>query len=146
MTSPIDAVQSAVVAFLAAFNNKDAKAYAAAFAHDGEFTNVFGQSSIGHEAIETRHSPFFREPQTPGLPSFVHATTTILESRIRLLRPDVSTADVKWKQIGAIAPNGQPWGDRLGLMSLVLTLENDAWLIASMHNMDLHALPPQRPS
>jgi uncharacterized protein (TIGR02246 family) len=143
MLNQTSAVEAAVDRFLQRFQNCDAKGFAAAFAEDGVFTNVFGQTSTGRDAIEQRHVPMFSAPQTPGLPLFVGAQLNVLEKRIRLIRPDVATADIQWKQTGAIAPNGQPWGERIGLLSLVLTQEDGGWQIATMHNMDL---PLQRPS
>jgi uncharacterized protein (TIGR02246 family) len=143
MPSSTAAIQAAVVSFMNAFNNLDANGFAACFAEDGEFTNVFGQKATGRKLIEEIHAPMFTEPQTPGRPSFVHARLEILENQVRLIRLDVATADVKWRQTGAIAPNGQPWGDRIGLLSLVFTLEQGTWLIASMHNMDIPTGPPR---
>jgi uncharacterized protein (TIGR02246 family) len=143
MSSPTPAIESAIHAFLKTFNDCNAKAYAAAFTEDGEFTNVFGQTATGRQAIEQWHAPMFSEPQAPGMPCFVNAHLTVLDTRIRLLRKDVATADIKWSQTGAIAPNGQPWGKRIGLLTLVFTQEDGAWMIATMHNTDL---PLQRPS
>jgi uncharacterized protein (TIGR02246 family) len=143
MSSPSLAIESAIQAFLKSFNECNVKAYAACFTKDGEFTNVFGQAATGRQAIEVWHAPMFTQPQTPGIPCFVNAHLKVLDTRIRFLREDVATADIKWQQTGAIAPNGRPWGERIGLLSLVLTRESGSWLIASMHNMDLPVHPPQ---
>ena len=123
-------------------NRNDAKAFAAVFAEDADFTNVFGHSVKGRQAIENLHRPFFSEPRTPGVPWFVPATFEVLETRIRFLGPEVACADVKWRQTGAIAPDGQPWGTRLGLMNLCATRGSGRWEIAVFHNMDLPTSPP----
>ncbi len=137
-------IASFVDQFFNAANRNDGDAFAMAFTEDADFTNVFGEVATGRQAIQQFHAPLFSEPRQPGMPSFVHARLENLESRVRLLRPDIATVDVRWKQTGAIAPDGRPWGTRLGLMSLVLVREEGTWAIAVMHNMDLHNmdLPP----
>jgi uncharacterized protein (TIGR02246 family) len=134
-------VESLISAFFSAFNRNDAKSFAETFAEDAEFTNVFGRSVRGRKAIEELHAPLFSEPRQAGLPSFVNAELKLVDSHSRFLRSDVATMDIKWQQTGAIAPNGQPWGTRTGLMNLVLTREGEAWAIAVMHNMDLPEVP-----
>lgn len=137
MASSEAAVESLVSAFFESMNQNDVKSLVGTFAEDAEFTNVFGKSAKGRKAIEELHAPLFSEPRQPGFPSFVGAELTMLDSRIRFLRSDVATVDIKWQQTGAIAPDGQPWGPRIGLISWVVTNENGVWGIAAMHNMDL---------
>jgi uncharacterized protein (TIGR02246 family) len=146
VAAPADAasVQALVTRLVGAANANDVKAFAAVFADDAEFTNVFGQPAMGRKAIEAFHAPFFSGRREPGLPSFVNAHLTVLESRIRFLRPDVAAVDIKWQQTGAIAPDGKPWGTRTGLMNWVVTQEQGVWAVAIMHNMDLPAKPVQR--
>ena len=98
----------------------------------------------GRKEVEAFHAPFSSGPRHTGLPSFVNAHLTVLDSRIRFLRPDVAAVDIKWQQTGAISPDGQPWGTRIGLMNWVPTREKSAWAIAVMHNMDLPATPVQK--
>jgi uncharacterized protein (TIGR02246 family) len=135
------AVESLISKLFVAANASDVKGFVAVFAEDAEFTNVFGQLAKGRKAIEDFHVPLFSEPRRPGFPSFVNARFEVLESRIRFLRPDVAAVDVKWRQTGAIAPDGQPWGTRIGMMTWVVTRENGIWAIAVSHNTDL---PPAR--
>ena len=127
-----------------ASNANDVKAFAAVFAEDADFTNVFGQRAQGRKEIEAFHAPYYVEPREPGLPSFVHAHLRVLESRVRFIRPDVASVDVRWEQTGAIAPDGKPWGRRIGLMNWVVARENGVWAIVAMHNMDLPETPPGR--
>ncbi len=119
------------------FQELNAKAYGELFWPDGEFTNVFGMVAVGPEMVESFHAPLFADPRTEGMPSFVHCELKKLDTRVRMLRSDIGLADVKWRMTGAIAPNGQPWGERLGLINMVVTREGDTWNIAALHNMDL---------
>jgi uncharacterized protein (TIGR02246 family) len=129
------------------FNDHDAKAWSLIFHPDGRFTNVVGWSAVGREEIEAFHRPFFAETRTPHMPSFRNAVwTTTDDPVIRFLRPDVATLDVRWKQTGALDPEGKDWGERIGLMMWVVTKENGHWGVAAMHNMDLRAdLPKETP-
>jgi uncharacterized protein (TIGR02246 family) len=115
----------------------DAKAFAALFAPDGEFTNVLGMTARGRKAIEDFHRPLFEGDTTKGNPSFKEAILKVDEVRIRFLRPDVASVDILWTQTGSKAPNGTDRGTRKGLASWVVTKEGGAWQVAVMHNMDL---------
>lgn len=137
------AVQALVMKLVAASNANDVKAFADVFAEDADFTNVFGQHARGRSKIEEFHAPYYSGSRQPGRPSFVNAKLTVLENRIRFLRPDVAAVDIKWQQTGAISPDGQPWGTRIGLMNWVVTKEKGTWAIAVMHNMHLPATPSQ---
>ena len=137
------AVQALVSKLVAASNANDVKAFADVFAADADFTNVFGQRAMGRSKIEEFHAPYYSGSRQPGRPSFINAKLTVLENRIRFLRHDVAAVDVKWQQTGAISPDGQPWGTRIGLMNWVVTKEKGTWSIAVMHNMHLPATPGQ---
>lgn len=130
------AIQKLVDAFVEATNAKDARSFGNLFAEDGEFTNPVGMSFKGRSEIEKFHAGLFSENNRP---SFAHAHLTVVNTSIRLLRPDVAAVDIKWEQTGAIAPNGAPWGTRRGILSWVVTRENGAWSIAVWHNMELPA-------
>ena len=83
----------------------------------------------GPEALRFRFDP------CPSV--FAHMHLTVLGTTIRFIRPDVAAVDVKWEQTGAIAPDGKPWGTRKGLLSWVVTRENNEWLISVWHNLEL---------
>jgi uncharacterized protein (TIGR02246 family) len=62
MSSILESEQAAdkiVVAMVRAWNSHDAHAFAAIFARDADFTNVFGMVAQGREAIEGFHAPIF---------------------------------------------------------------------------------------
>jgi len=113
-----------------AWNAHDGHAFAALFLDDANFTNVFGMEVSGRQNIELLHvhilGTMFRESRVE------HDVR-----RVRFVRPDVAAAAVCWRMTGARDPQGNPWPEREGLMSLVLTLQDGGWKIAVMNNMDL---------
>jgi uncharacterized protein (TIGR02246 family) len=137
VTTDEAAIQDLISRLVAASNANDVKAFAKVFAEDADFTNVIGQHVKGRTSIEEFHAPYYSGPRQPGRPSFIHARLTAVESKIRFLRPDVAAVDIKWQQIGAISPEGRPWGPRTGLMNWVVTRERGVWGIAVMHNLQL---------
>ncbi|MEO5324916.1 SgcJ/EcaC family oxidoreductase [Mesorhizobium sp. CC13] len=113
-----------------AWNVHDAGAFAALFAKDADFTNVFGMEATGRAEIERFHAPVFET-------MFKESVLSVDGARSRMLREDVATVDLRWSMTGARDPMGREWARRRGLISLVMSRENGDWLIASMHNMDL---------
>ena len=132
------AIHQLVDRFDQAVNAKDVKAFGSVFAEDGEFTNPVGMSVKGRTAIEQFHAALFSETNKP---SFAHAHLKVLDTNIRLIRPDVATVDVKWEQTGAIDPQGKPWGTRRGILSWVVAQDNGQWYVVVWHNLEL---PPQQ--
>jgi uncharacterized protein (TIGR02246 family) len=113
-----------------AWNRHDARALASVFAEDAEFTNVFGMVANGRAAIEALHAPLFKT-------MFKDSHLSVMEVRVRLIRPDVASVDVKWKMTGARDPHGEPWPKREGLLNWIATLHDAGWLVDVSHNMDL---------
>jgi uncharacterized protein (TIGR02246 family) len=120
-----------------AHNAHDAKAFAALFAPDGDFTSVRGMTARGRKVIEEFHRPLFEGDTSKGNPSFKEAVLKVDEVRVRFLRPDVASVDILWTQTGSKSPDGKDRGIRKGLASWVVTKEEGAWQVAVMHNMDL---------
>jgi uncharacterized protein (TIGR02246 family) len=120
--------------FKEAWNAHDAKAFAAAFTEDADFTNVFGQNFISRNAIEEQHARIFST-------IFKASSITEMKKRIKMISDEIAAVDVNWNMIGAVDMHGNPWPNRKGLLVLVMKRENDNWLILMMHNMDLLQLP-----
>lgn len=118
-----------------AWNRHDAAAFAAGFAADADFTNVFGMRARGRAAIEAFHAPIFRT-------MFKDSTLAIGEIGVRFVRSDVAAVDISWRMTGARDPQGNDWPERHGLISAVATRETDGWRFAVFHNQDLP--PPER--
>ena len=55
-----NALEKLVSAFVSSWNAHDAHAFAAVFAEDVDFTNVFGLVSDGRAAVERSHAAIFR--------------------------------------------------------------------------------------
>ena len=138
------AIRELAAAFEKTHNKHDAKAFAALFAPDGDFTNVRGMTAKGPKAIEEFHRPLFEGDTSKGNPSFKDAVLKVDEVRVRFLRPDVASVDVLWTQTGSKAPDGKDRGTRKGLASWVAAKEGGRWQVAVMHNMDLPVVPPDK--
>jgi uncharacterized protein (TIGR02246 family) len=130
------AVRGLVAAFSHAFARRDAHAFSMVFHHGADFTNVWGITAHGRQAIEEFHRPLLEGDGDGAIPSFKNAEFKILETRIRFLRPDVASVDATWTQTGAVQ-HGRSLGLRKGLLMLIATKEPEGWGIAGMHNMDL---------
>jgi uncharacterized protein (TIGR02246 family) len=123
-------VASMVDALVAAWNVHDARAFAARFAADADFTNVFGMAAKGRDAVEQFHAPIF---ETMFRESRLSATDT----RARFLSREIAAVDVHWEMTGARDPMGNQWPKRRGLMILIAMHDGKRWSIAVMHNMDI---------
>ena len=131
-----EAVRKLVAALSEAFAKLDAHAFSMVFHEDADFTNVWGMTAHGRKAIEEFHRPLLEGDGAGPIPSFKHAETNVLDTKIRFLRPDVASVDATWSQMGAVQ-NGKEMGPRKGLLMLIATKEQSGWGIAVMHNMDL---------
>ncbi len=125
------AIESQLVALEGAWNRHDAKAFAAVFADDADFVNVFGMPAKGRKAIEEFHVPIFAT-------MFRDSTLSLVEKQVRFLRNDVAAVHARWEMTGARDPQGNPWPKRRGLLSFVAT-QRDGWKFDVAHNMELPA-------
>src|ERR1041385_4214739 len=116
------AIENLVRSLVAAWSSHDAHAFAAAFAEEADFTNVFGMVQKGRTGIEAAHAPIFKT-------MFKDSHLTVTETRVRLVRPDVAAVDVKWTMTGARDPHGNPWPERAGLLNWIVTRHGERWLI-----------------
>lgn len=121
--------------FEVAFNTHDAKALAALFAPDGEFTNVVGASAKGRKAIEEFHAPMFEGK--PGFFSFKNSTLKNEVPKISVIKADIASVDIFWSMDKCFLPDGSESKNRRGLITLLMVKENGKWGIAVMHNAEL---------
>jgi uncharacterized protein (TIGR02246 family) len=124
------AIEARIAALVTAWNRHDAAAFAECFAPDADFTNVFGMPAQGRAAIAAAHAAIFQTV-------FSDSSVTVTQTRIRLIRDDVAAVDARWEMRGARDAQGKPWPLRRGLMSMIATNENGAWLFCVFHNQDL---------
>jgi uncharacterized protein (TIGR02246 family) len=129
------AIRYVIDRFVDAWNRHDAKAFAAVFAEDADFTNVRGTGASGRQKIEEFHAPMFAT-------IFSKSHQEYTDIKTRLIRPDVASVDVHWKMTGAIDAQGNPRPEREGLLSFVMAKNAGRWEIAVMHNLEITALPP----
>jgi uncharacterized protein (TIGR02246 family) len=122
-------------AFVDAWNQHDAKAFAAVFAEDADFTNWRGQGTSGRSKIEEFHAPLFAT-------IFKNSHQTTTDIKIRFVRPDVAAVDVHWELTGQTDAQGNARPPRQGILNFVMAKKDGKWQIVVMHNLDLTALPP----
>jgi uncharacterized protein (TIGR02246 family) len=120
---------------VSAWNRHDAAAFAAGFAEDVAFTNVFGVTVYGRAAIETAHAAIFRA-------ALKDSTLTAADTCVRFVRADVAAVDLRWEMTAARGPAGHAGPKRHGLMTMVATEQAGAWRFTVCHNQDLP--PPER--
>lgn len=128
------AIHAVIDRFVDAWNHHDAKAFAAVFSEDADFTNVRGIGASGRAAIEAFHAPVFAT-------IFSKSRLEYTDIKTRYLRPDIAAVDVRWKMTGSMDPQGKPGPEREGLLNFVMTRTDGRWEIAIMHNLDISALP-----
>ena len=131
------AVRKVVSLFMEAWNEHDAKKFAAVFAEDADFTNVSGASATGRAQVEEFHAPRFAT-------TFKDTHMDSIDIKTRFIRSDVAAVDVHWKMTGANNPDGTPRPERFGLLSFVMVQNAGQWQIAVMHNLELAPLPPTK--
>lgn len=119
-----------------AWNNHDMTRYAAQFADDADFVNVFGMHWHGRDAIEAQHVAIHRS-------IFRNSSVRVEQSSIRPLAPGVMLAHLNWEMRGHEIPPGAPFSEiRHGLMTAVFVEQQGQWLIAALHNSDVVEVPP----
>lgn len=137
------AVRGVITAFNKAFNAHDAKAFAAVFANDADFTNWRGTSAHGRAKIEAFHVPVLTVMYKNGVQK-------IVDSTVRFIKPDVAVVDVRSEVTGGVTPDGKSDSLRRFLLNWTVTKETSGqWLIKVMHNARMPemeaAFPNQKP-
>lgn len=123
--------EDTVSGLMAAWNLKDAHAFASQFTEDATFVNVNGTLWIGKKDIEDRHA---------NARIFKSSHAELKPDSIRLLRPDVALVHVSWTITGD-PRDPQP---RAYLMSIVVSKRDGRWLIVAAQNgsaVDRSTLP-----
>ena len=125
------AISQTVERFNDAWDRRDARALAATFTMDADFTNVIGSHVRGRGKIMVMHTQLF---------SGVFKTcrqTTIIRS-IRMLSMELAVVDLDWEMDGLRGPDGQPRPVRRGLMTwVVCKTPKGEWLILILHNAEM---------
>jgi uncharacterized protein (TIGR02246 family) len=109
-----------------AWNQHDAKAYAALFAEDGDVVNVVGWWWRSRKEIESKLTDAFAFV-------FRESTLTITEVDIRFLTSEIAVAHTRWTMSGAKTPPTVP-EPREGIQTLVLQKLGGSWMVAAFQN------------
>jgi uncharacterized protein (TIGR02246 family) len=109
-----------------AWNQHDAKAYAALFAEDSDVVNVVGWWWRGRKEIESKLTDAFAFV-------FRESTLTITQVSVRFLTPEIAVTHVRWTMTGAKTPPTIP-KPREGLQTIVLQKLGGNWMIAALQN------------
>lgn len=125
-----EGIKKILTDFTDAWNKHDAKIFSNVFSEDADFTNVVGKGGTGRNEIEKFHAPMFST-------RFKDTYQKINRSKIRFIKPDVAAVDAWWEMTGIKGPEDQDMPPRKGLLNVIMTKNNDIWLITVMHNMDL---------
>ncbi len=127
---PRDPVARLADELAAAWNRHDAKAFAALFATDAEFTNVMGQRVLDRRGIRNLHAPRFRT-------SYSQSHLVLRVERVRLLDPNWTSADLRWELTGLLDADGNLRPLRTGLMHWVVSTSHARPQIVVSHNQEL---------
>lgn len=133
MTSTIAApgIETVVSAVVDAWNRHDMKAYAVQFTEDADFVNVVGMHFRGRPQIEAVHIDLHRT-------IFRNSNLRSVNTTVRPVNDQVAVAHVAWEMTGAEGLLGWNVPElRKGMMSLVLVLRGDRWLITAAQNTDV---------
>jgi uncharacterized protein (TIGR02246 family) len=123
--------EEAVSGLMAAWNLKDAQAFASQFTEDATFVNVNGALWIGKKDIQDRHAK---------AAIFKSSHAEIKPDSMRFLRPDIALVHVSWTITGD-PRDPQP---RSYLMTMVVSKRDGRWLIVAAQNgsaVDRSTLP-----
>jgi uncharacterized protein (TIGR02246 family) len=118
------------------FNNKHEPPLAAEFTPDADFVNVYGMWRKGPAEIEARQ----KERMETVLKE---AKITLLDLRIRFIRPDVAIAHQTQEMSGMLDPEGQKMPPHRERSIRVLVKEQGKWLTTAFHNTIVRDAEPQ---
>lgn len=138
----VEDVRNVVAAFATAWNRHDMDAFGKLFAPDADFVNVGGVRWVGRQEIQLHHAwPHGTIPENsmPGenpahYGIFKHSTMTFVHIDVRFLQKDVALAHVDWELLG----DARTQNPRRGLLTFVLTRQNEGWLVAAAQNTEIN--------
>ena len=127
-SSPEEAIRDAVQAYVAAFNQEDAKGLAALWSPEAVYTNpITGQQVVGREEIERQFAAIFAEGNGARLKADTHA--------IRFVSPNVA---IEQGTARVVRPNQEPEQSEY---SAVYVKRDDKWLLDRVTEEDIPAVP-----
>ena len=130
------AIRQTCNAFVAGWNQHDARAMAATFAEDGDLINPFGAQAQGRAGVEK----FFAEEQAKVMGG---TTYRITEMKVRMLSPTLATSDWTSSVTGLKNPDGAAQPPFIHHVFVVLDKANGQWLAKSVRAFAF--VPPPGP-
>jgi uncharacterized protein (TIGR02246 family) len=109
------------------FNKTHEAPLAAEFTSDADFVNVYGMWRKGPAEIEARQGERMKTV-------LKEAKMTLLDLRIRFIRPDVAIAHQTHEMSGMLSPDGQKMPPHRERSIRVLVKEQGKWLTTAFHN------------
>jgi uncharacterized protein (TIGR02246 family) len=128
------AVQELAHRLVDAFNEKDADAFAALFAEDAEFVNIFGGRMSGREGIAAGHRQVFATALTGS-------TLTMEDLDVLPVGDDVAVCHLRWSRGRTAEATDTTLPPGAGIFTLVGRRDGDRWLLAAATNVAAAAPP-----
>lgn len=133
MPETVELVLQAIVADLQdAWNAGDGVAYAASFAEDADFVNIFGMHGKGKQAIADGHNMIFRT---------VYAGSR-LEIKVKQARNISHDVALLHLEAHLHVPQGPMAGDLHSVPSVVFKRTGEQWQIVAFQNTLVQPPPP----
>jgi len=130
-------IRSVIGRVVDSWNRHDMHSFAALFAQDADFVDVFGNWFRNREAIERvlteRHASVFKDSRF-----------TEKEVVIRMPKGDLAVVHTVLELSGAFDPQGNPLPPGLGVMTYVLDKADGDWRIIALQNTAV--APPRAPA
>jgi uncharacterized protein (TIGR02246 family) len=134
MTDPTKAraaAETIAAALTTAWNEGDAEAFAAEFANDADFVNIFATHIVGREAIEKLHQTIFDTIYKDSTNEFIVEEVRPLGDRAALVH---IRAEVQ-------VPSGPLAGEVATVATVVIVHEHHDWRIAAFQNTRVQPQP-----
>jgi len=118
-------VEAAIQTWNEGWRTKNASLACADYTDDADWTNAFGMTERGRDAICKRLAEVFSRP-------FVMAATSeVVSQDVRFLGPDVAIVITKVRRVGQQTPTGEALGPRDTRHQRVLSRTGGKWRIVS---------------
>jgi len=132
-----EAVRKLPQAFADAWAKHDGHELAKIMADDVDFVTVGATWIHGRADFEKYHTRLLSG-------RFKESSTTLLQTEVRFLRPDIAVVHWSWTMVGDKNPDGSARDRRYGMMTMVAEKRNGAWLVAASQNDNsFPGLPPE---
>jgi uncharacterized protein (TIGR02246 family) len=121
------------------FNSRHEPPRAAEFTPDADFVNVYGMWRKGSAEIEARQG---ERMQTV----LKEAKMSLLDLRVRFVRPDVAVVHQTHEMSGMLSPDGQRMPPHRERSIRVVVKERGTWLTTAFHNTIVREAEPLAPT